>query len=273
MLSCKHAGIIRRIFTLMAGLAASAIFSAHSLAEQYHGNCTSVTGSAHPASPPFSWQDRDKVIGALPDFAALIFKEVGLEYESKFSGPWKRIIANIEAGRLDAAITSAYREFDKERITLIETPMTRQMIVVYVRRGEEFPFRHLGELKDRLGLIPTDLKNSVDLMGRIPNGAILEESRQLDIAFRMLEINRVSYIISPLLSGETTLRQMDLQRDIVYFQSPISQIGEHLAISMRITDCGITPDQLEAAIASLHAKSVFPKLIRKNISLWEETRL
>ena len=82
----------------------------------------------------------------------------------------------------------------------------------------------------------------------------------------------VSYIISPLLTGETMLRRLNLQEKIVYFRTPITQIGEHLVLARSFQRCGISSDQLNATIRVLHRQSVFQRLIKKSISDWEASK-
>jgi len=52
----------------------------------------------HPDYPPFMWQEEDKIIGAGPEIAAAILKELCVELVSRYVGNWKRCQKEVKIG-------------------------------------------------------------------------------------------------------------------------------------------------------------------------------
>ena len=56
--------------------------------------------TGHPARPPFIYRDGDQIVGLGPEFAGMVLSQLGIAYESRFTGPWKRVQELARQGKV-----------------------------------------------------------------------------------------------------------------------------------------------------------------------------
>ena len=108
--------------------------------------------SAHPEYPPVMYKDKENVIvGAGPELTEKISSELGIESQSKFVGPWARVQEMAKNGEIDL-IAGIYKNKEREKyLDYIPTPFMPNPVVIYVKKGNAFPFKKWDDLKGRKG--------------------------------------------------------------------------------------------------------------------------
>jgi len=108
--------------------------------------------SGHPEYAPFMWHEGDEIVGVGPDLVRMIFGELGIEVESPYTGPWKRVQQLGKAGEIDV-ISGMYRNKDRMTyMTYVEPPYSPDPFVVWVKKGHSFPFNSMEDLIGKRGI-------------------------------------------------------------------------------------------------------------------------
>ena len=75
----------------------------------------------------------------------IILSELGIERQSIFVGPWVRVKELAKYGEIDL-ITGIYKNEEREKyLDYIPTPFMTNPVIIYVKKGNDFPFKEWDE--------------------------------------------------------------------------------------------------------------------------------
>lgn len=106
--------------------------------------------SGHPEYPPVMWQQGNTITGAAARMARQIFQELGVPFEIKYTGPWKRVQKYAEKGIIDVII-AAYKNPVRQTYMEYTDPFMTDPVVIFVKRGYAFEFNKWEDLIGKIG--------------------------------------------------------------------------------------------------------------------------
>lgn len=203
---------------LLVGLIAlfsSALASAHT--------CNKVTAAAHPNYPPYHWLQNGKLVGASVDITRNIFRELGVEFEPVYAGPWKRVLESARASKFDMVLglkrtpeRSSYLQFSQQ-------PILPNPFAVFVNKQSAIEF---VEWQDLIGL--KGVKNPGDRYGEefdyfSAAKLNLVEGYSIVGNFQKLISGRADYFIHSKHAGEAFIGANSLQHEVMAMPTLINE--------------------------------------------------
>ncbi|UPW20730.1 ABC transporter substrate-binding protein [Agarivorans sp. TSD2052] len=125
------------------------------LADEVESSSTiTLTACGHHDYAPWNWKRGNQIQGACAEVAKTLFKEVGVELDLSYQGPWKRCQFYIETGQVDVNICSFINDERNAYSAFIMTPMGINENAVFVKKGDEFSFNAWSDLiGKKVGLV------------------------------------------------------------------------------------------------------------------------
>ncbi|WP_069186532.1 substrate-binding periplasmic protein [Candidatus Terasakiella magnetica] len=113
--------------------------------------CNKVIATAHPEYPPYHWKANGKIIGASVALTKKIFDELGIEFEARYEGPWKRVLSSAKAGRFDMVLALKKTQ---ERALFLEfttKPIAPNPFAVFMKANSAFEYDEWADLINKKG--------------------------------------------------------------------------------------------------------------------------
>lgn len=199
-----------RFSLILLLLFSTSLVSTSLLAEQ---RCDEVVISAHPNYPPFHWLEDGEIVGASIAISSKIFSELKVKHRTAYTGPWKRVLINAEAGHVDF-IPSLKLTAERQRyLEYSDSPFHFNPVAAFVRKDFS---RSVNELRDLNGLVGSinlgnkhgsQIDNFVNAQTKVyqVNGTIAN--------FTMLKLGRTDYFLEGLYTGRDTLKKHQLEHE------------------------------------------------------------
>lgn len=229
-----------------------------------------LIASGHSDYPPFMWKEGDKIVGVGTELTSIIFGEIGIKVNSKYTRPWKRLQKNAETGEIDL-IVGIYK--NEERLKYLIFPdesYTPDPVVIFVRKGKPFPFTEWKDLMGKQGgaIIGDSFGQEFDLFAE--NNLKIHRVVQISQALKMMALGRLEYVIGGLYPGRIQMIDMGFENEIEYLPKPLVTPMAYQAFSKKSKFIGHLP-YFNKRIAELKADGTIDKLIEKYMTHWEET--
>src|SRR5690606_18734986 len=118
------------------------------------GKCERLVATGNPEYPPYLWRDPQnpqQLIGANADLLKRIAKELGVQVDVIYTGPWSRAQEEVRNGRVDL-IAGAFLTLKRlEVMDYVHPAFYHTPSMVWVRRGHAFPYNGWDDLRGRKG--------------------------------------------------------------------------------------------------------------------------
>lgn len=190
--------------------------------------CSTLTVSGNPEYPPLLWRDEDNsgyLIGAVPSLLKEITEPLGIAVEVRDIGSWARVQHMARQGEIDM-VAGAF--ITSERIGYMDyllPPITHLPTAVWVRKGQEFAYRHWPDLLGKRGstLINNSFGQNFDRYAE--QNLSIEGVRSIEQSFQMALVDRVDYVLYEVLQGEVKLEYLGIADQFVPLPTPVSREG------------------------------------------------
>ena len=227
--------------------------------------------SGHPDYPPFEWEQNDEIIGACADLIKLIFKDSGINVDSRYVGNWKRVQENAKYGDIDMIAGLYINEERKLYMDFTSFPYTEDLQVIWVYKGKKFPFKTWDDLIGKVGTAPLGESFGEKFDQFIKEKLDIERVPELIHNFRKLKAGRVNYFPYGLYSAEIKAVKEGYRDDIEYLATPLIINKVYAAFSKKSKFKKYMP-KLEQGLKKYIADGTVEKLIQKNLKLYVETK-
>lgn len=228
-----------------------------------------LIASGHPNQPAFSWVEEkgteEKILGIGAELTKLIFNDFGINVDSKYVGNWKRVLYNAEYGDIDVVVAVYINDKRKTYMDYPSSPYMLNSSVIWVRKGNEFPFEKWEDLIGKTGTAVIGEKFSVQFDEFIKS-ANLEIQRIPDFihSLRKLEKGRVDYMPFSLMAGRLQIKKLGYEGKIINLSTPIYSGDVYLSMSKKSKFCKYLP-QVEKSIQKYKVDGTIGRLIEKSI--------
>ena len=147
--------------------------------------------------PPFTYLDKKgRAAGLEVDLVREVARRLNLEIDIRIL-PWPRLLAGVKTGSLDCMFAAFMTDERRTYMNFTHVPLHVSRLSVYVRRGHEFPFFGLDDLRDkRLGII-RDFRTVDALDALLEKGDFAKRvyGNDFEQLFDMLAAGRVDMVI------------------------------------------------------------------------------
>ncbi|MFV3289701.1 substrate-binding periplasmic protein [Pseudomonas sp. NY11955] len=235
--------------------------------------CRRLTATGNPEYPPYLWRDPQnpqQLIGANADLLKYLGKQLGLDIEVVYGGPWSRAQEEVRTGRIDLLAGYFLTEARRQQMDFIAPPFLHTPSAVWVRQDTAFAYRQWADLKGRKGGTLVNNSHGQQFDEYAQANLTLEAVPSARQAFEKLMLKRTDYVVYEQYPGMALARTLGIAAAVQVLQPPVSSEGLYLAIS-HFSPCN--QPQLREALAREMAKIVAgplpEQLLKQNLERWQ----
>lgn len=241
------------------------------------GKCERLVATGNPEYPPYLWRDPQSpqhLIGANADLLALIGEQLGVKIDIIYTGPWSRAQDEVRTGRVDM-LAGAFLTLPRlEIMDYVHPAFFNTPSVVWVRKGEGFPYSGWEDLRGRTGgiLVNNSFGQQFDSFAKA--NLDLEQVPSLVQAFQKLLLGRTDYVINERYPGMALAGTQGMVDSLETLEPPISSEGLYLTLShdSACNDPWLR-GQLAKKMTELTAAGLPETLLQRNLERWKTQQL
>ncbi|MEI7688751.1 MAG: transporter substrate-binding domain-containing protein [Candidatus Nomurabacteria bacterium] len=188
--------------------------------------------SGHPAWAPIMYQEGNQIIGAGPEIADMIFKELDLKVLFPYEGLWDVVQAKTKSGEIDM-IVAAYKTAERETYMDYSVIYTVDPVSIFVKKGKTFPFVNWNELLSKKGVVTTGDSYGQAFDQYIKNSLSVASVTTPDEAFNLLLTDQADYFVYAYYSGTNYLTSKNLNSQIEVLSNYVSSENFYMCISKK----------------------------------------
>ncbi|MCG8669789.1 MAG: transporter substrate-binding domain-containing protein [Pseudomonadales bacterium] len=213
---------------------------------------------------PISYQNSEtkQYYGIAFDMVNEIASRLGVKVQV-FDLPMKRMLASLENGYLDLAV-ALYKNSERQEKFIYSDPYIRNESRIFVKKGREFPFKALDDLKGKLGVVPAggSFGERFDSYAR-DHLDLYQLNRDFKQSYHKLILKeRRDYYVSDYLDGMMSLRKLNLEGEIVPLDNPVDINKVHFVFSKKST-CVSHIEEINHIIQTLKEEGFVARLVSK----------
>jgi len=176
--------------------------------------CNRVVISADPAYPPLHWYDGQGFRGASIELTTKALHELGIPYELRYLGPWKRVLLAAESGNIDL-VTTLKDTPQRRQFLSFSMPLLSNPVAVFVRKDDSFPFTKKEDLIGHRGGIARGNRFGQPFDQFMDEQLQVEAAQDMETSFRMLLAHRFDYVLIGYYPAVTALMTSKLDKSII----------------------------------------------------------
>ena len=261
--------VLKTLCLLAAVLLSGPLFAA--------GKCERLVATGNPEYPPYLWRDPQSpqhLIGANAVLLALIGEQLGVKIEMLYTGPWSRAQDEVRTGRVDL-LAGAFLTLPRlEYMDFVHPAFFNTPSVVWVRKGQGFPYSGWEDLRGRTGgtLVHNSFGQQFDAFAKA--NLNVEEVPSLIQAFQKLLLGRTDYVLYERYPGVALANTQGMLESLETLEPPISSEGLYLTLAhdSACNDPWLR-GQLAKKMTELTAAGLPETLLQRNLERWKAQQL
>jgi polar amino acid transport system substrate-binding protein len=227
--------------------------------------------ASHPDRPPLAYQENEQIVGLFPELAGIIFLKLEIDYQKRFVGPWKRVLALTRQGQVDL-IAGVYHKREREVYLAYSTPIFEDPTSIFVNK--ENPLA-ISDQQDLIGLRGVTLFGDSfgDSLDRfIEDYLRMVRVYSLEEMFDLLLGEKVDYIIFGYYAGRVAASQMGLQDQIAVALNELAVTEVYFAFSKKSPHLDLLPD-INRELSDLRDQGTIDELVEMYVERYLSTIL
>jgi polar amino acid transport system substrate-binding protein len=172
--------------------------------------------SAHPEYPPVMWNENDQIVGIGPDLAKLIFKDLGIKCESKYAGPWSRVIESGKNGNIDI-ISGIYLTEERAKFLDYTVAFMTDPVAVFYKKNSPINFNKWDDLIGKKGVTTLGDSWGEDFDKFIKDKLQMSRTEKVEQCLQILDSGRADYMIFALYPGIIQINKLKFQDKFIFF--------------------------------------------------------
>ncbi|MFZ6654942.1 substrate-binding periplasmic protein [Undibacterium sp. TJN19] len=176
--------------------------------------CERIIVSADPAYPPLHWHDGRNFHGASIIILTRILNDLGLPYELRYLGPWKRVLSAAQNGSIDLIATLKTTP-ERRNFLLFSDLVLLNPVAAFVRKGNVSHYVKWEDLIGYRGGISRGNRFGNPFDDFMDSRLNINEADNLETSFKMLMGNRFDYVITGYYPGSAYLASVNMGDKIV----------------------------------------------------------
>ncbi|PKM05307.1 MAG: amino acid ABC transporter substrate-binding protein [Gammaproteobacteria bacterium HGW-Gammaproteobacteria-6] len=238
------------------------------------GLCERIVVTGNAQYPPILWvdPDNDKLLkGAAVELLNMALEGTDVTAEVLNVGPWSRAQQEVRSGRVDM-LAGAFLTRDRlSYMDYIHPPYVEVPSVLFVKRGELFPYSGWDDLRDKRGstLVNNSFGQAFDTFAR--DHLRIEQVPSVEQSFRTLLRGRVDYVIYERYQGLALAEQLGFEDQLEIVDG--SLINEYLYFTLSHNSACNSPELraiLSQSMLDLTNRGEPRRLLNKYRDIWSE---
>ena len=254
--------MMRRLFalSLLLPLAAGA-------AAQAPAQCDKVVIGAGPDYPPLHWYDGSTLRGASLALATRILSDMHVPYELRYVGPFPRLMANVQAGRIDVVTTLKRTPERAVLLNFTSVPAFANPISVFVPRGRRFAYAGWQDLQGRVGGMALGTRFGEPFDSYLREHLRVESSNSLESNFKKLAVGRIDYLITGYYNGVAYMEAQHLEQQFVALTPPLNETQNYIGF-YRNSACMRHFKEFDRRLAALVKAGEPDRMVQAALQQW-----
>ncbi|MFZ6747927.1 substrate-binding periplasmic protein [Undibacterium sp. Ren11W] len=229
--------------------------------------CKKIIVSADPAYPPLHWHDGASLQGASIEVTTRILDDLGLAYEVRYVGPWKRVLFNAEAGNIDMVVTLKNTSERRRYLDFTSNAAFANPIVVFVPRVSNFKFDKWDDLKGKRGGVTLGNKFG-DGFDEFMEAQLTIDSAQLpEASFKKMALGRIDYFITGLYTGMAYILEHELNAEFTSLNPSVTQSYNYMGF-VKSSPCIKHLPDFDRRLGELKRQGVVQTIVDRNFERW-----
>ncbi len=191
--------------------------------------CARVVLGAGPDYPPLHWYDGTTLRGASVQLAQKIFADMGVPVELRYVGPFPRLMANAQRGRIDVVATLKRTPERDAFLTFTTVRAFSNPVSVFVLRSRGFHYAGWDDLLGHTGGIATGTRFGEPFDSFLQHKLHIETSSSLESNFKKLAVGRIDYLVTGYYNGIAYLEAHRQQDQFIALQPAVNDSENHIA--------------------------------------------
>ncbi|MEI6221701.1 MAG: transporter substrate-binding domain-containing protein [bacterium] len=217
--------------------------------------------SGHPEWAPIMWQNDNKIVGTGPDLVGKIFGDLGVQVDSQYVGLWDEVQNKTKSGDVDVLV-AAYKTSEREEYMEYSIPYTVDPIVVFVKKGKEFPYSAWENLIGKTGVVTVGDSYGQGFDDYLKTNLKVQRVSDVAAAFASLDQEKSDYFLYSLYSGQKELAMRGFQDRIVPLTTYVASEKFYITISKRSPLITLMP-KVNELITKYQNDGTIDSLLRK----------
>ncbi len=238
------------------------------LPAQAGSTCERIVVSADPAYPPLHWYDGKQFRGASIAIITRILDELGLPYELRYLGPWKRVLNAAQNGNIDI-ITTLKSTPERRSYLLFSELVLNNPVAAFVKKDRPFPYAKWDDLAGLRGGIARGNRFGSAFDEYMDNRLHVSETDNLETAFTMLLANRFDYVITGYHVGQAYMASANIDDKLVPLQ-PFLIESQNLFGFVAQSPCAIHLPAFNKQLEKLHKEAYIERALLQARADWRK---
>lgn len=255
--------VTSRITKEMRALAIFMLLGSFSSALFASTKCKTVSINGANGWIPVSYYGDNRLTGVAPDIITNIFNEIGIEVKQQPIVPWKRLLNDLEIGKLDV-LTGAYYNDKRAKTYQYSNVITVDEIRIFVKKGKEFPFYDLSDLKGLIGVRPQGGSYGQDFDDYANKNLHINENNSTLAMLKLLIQDKVDYAVWGYFDGLGNITQHHYQDQITALPTPVSSNNVY-ALFSRKSPCVSQIDRFNQILDRMHTNGDIDEIIEEHL--------
>lgn len=237
-------------------------------------DCTKLTASGNPEYPPYLWRtDLQSVAmnGAIARLTKHLGKQLGVNIELKYVGPWGRVQEEVAEGRIDLIAGAFYTQLRSYRMDYIRPAFQRTRTSVWVRKDKTFAYSAWSDLKDKAGVTVINNSFGQEFDEYAERHLDIHEAVRLNQGLKMLLGSRVDYFIYEQNPALAYASELGMLEQIKPLDHPVSSENLFLTFS-KMSACN-TPElrqRFADALQQIKDQQLMQEFLRLALKDWQQ---
>jgi len=211
------------------------------------------------ADPPFMFVADGKPAGLYPVLVAEAARRAGIEVELA-SMPWKRALAEIDAGK--AGVAGIYRNGERLKKYDFSDSLFDEVVLVYAPVGKGFAFAGLDSLRGKVVGVIRGWSYGDDFAAAVKSGTIATQEASGDAQnFGELANGRIDAVLSIRESGDAAIAAGGWTKRVLALDTPFAADSPTFIAFAKSTNKSAVLDSLNRALAAMHADGGYDAIV------------
>lgn len=236
--------------------------------------CKNLKASGNPEYPPYLWrvdQDSNKMQGAIVLLMEYVSRQLDIEVDVHYVGPWGRVQEELAEGNLDMITGAFYTQERSYRMDYVRPPFQRTRTSVWVEKNNRFPYTSWQDLQSKSGVTVINNSFGQEFDEYAQRHLKIHQAVRLKQGLKMLLGNRVDYFLYEENPARAYASELGLLDQIVPLDHAVSTEDLFLTVS-KMSPCN-TPElrrRLASVMAQVKEDGMMETFLRQGMQQWQQ---
>lgn len=236
-------------------------------ASSHAAECQKVVVTGDPDYPPLQWYDGKQIRGASIDIAARVLQDIGAPYEISYVGPFARVLAGAQEGRVDMIATLKITPERQAFLVYPSTPALMNPTAVFVPAARTFAYSKWDDLIGKPGGISRGNKFGSGFDEFVQAKLTVEEATTLESNFNKLDFGRMDYFVTGLYAGLAYLAETKQEAKFTALKPNVTETANYAAFA-KSSPCIKYLDAFDKRLAELQKSGELEAMVTKSLDNW-----